>query len=250
MAVFCLTNGLTFSEEPARQKEFFEKAKNYRAMIPTRIIREIKLPKGYHEGILVDGNNILVNNGENGKTWIVDSATGKITSEIEPPGTFSEGITKGPTGKYWIADWDNKKIYRVEIKKKKMVKLSETSLKPAHPTGVVWSGSNLYVITWTRGVGGTKYHLLEMDPDGKTLRKIRIKNIPEPSQITWDGKDLWISSWFDRRIYRIDGGTFEIKGYFRSLIKNTTGIAWDGKHFWATGTKKGLYQIEILPVRN
>jgi len=240
-------NTFVFSEESIQTGRAFKRAKDHRAMIPIKIIHKIGLPKGYHEGLLVEGDNVWVVNGEGGKTWVINSNSGKVISEIESVATFSEGITSAPDGKYWASDWDTKKVYLVRREGSKLVTESELSLAPSHPTGIAWNGTNLYILTWTRGARGTRYHILVADKSGNVLNKVRIKRIPEPSQITWDGKDLWISSWFDRRVYRIDIKTFEIKGYFRSRIEKVTGIAWDGKSFWMTGSKEDLYQVEFVP---
>ncbi len=222
------------------------KAEDYETAIAMEIIRKIELPKGYHEGLLLQNGNIWVNNGEGGATWVVDLASGEVVSEIKPVATFSEGITHAPDKRYWITDWDTKKLYLVSIDGNIMTAESEIAFDPAHPAGVIWNGEYLYLVTWTRGLG-TRYHLLKMDKEGNVLSKARIKNIPEPSQLAWDGKDLWISSWFNRRVYRIDTETLEVTGYFRSKVKNTTGIVWDGEYFWVTGTKSDLYQIKITP---
>lgn len=241
---FSVFIALTPPKACARDDKAFEKSDDHAAMIPARLIRKIKLPAGYHEGLFVEKNRIYVNNGEGGKTWVVDMASGELISQIEPAGTFSEGITGAPSGGYWVTDWDAKKLYFVKIENNKMLPESEVSMAPSHPAGVAWDGSHLYVVTWTRGLG-TKYHLLKMDKAGNTIRKTAIKNIPEPTQLAWDGKDLWMSSWFNRRVYKIDAETLEIKGYFRSRIDRTSGIAWDGKYFWVTGTEADLRQIEI-----
>ena len=236
----------SFAEFLESSGTFFKKSKDHKAMMPTKTIRKIPLPKGgYHEGLLLEGGNIWINNGEKKNTWVIDLKTGKKIREIIPPGTFTEGITHAPGGKYWVTDWDTKKLYLVNIKDNKMIPETEISLAPSYPTGVVWNGTHLYVIIWTRGIG-TKYHLLKFDKDGKLLLKAKMQGIQEPSQITWDGKYLWITSWFNRRVYKIDPETLERKGYFRSLIENTTGIAWDGKYFWVTGTKEPLRQIKLL----
>ncbi|MFC1576046.1 YncE family protein [Candidatus Omnitrophota bacterium] len=238
--------GLAFPETSREGDEFFEKSKDYKAMIPIKVMRKIKLPPGgYHEGILVEKNRILVNNGDKKNTWAIDRKTGDLLSEIIPVATFSEGITRTPDGGYWLTDWDTCKLYRIKFEKNKMVPEFEVSFQPSHPTGVVWGGNHLYVITWTRGIG-TRYDLLKLDTEGNVLQEARMKDIQEPSQIAWDGKDLWISSWFQRRAYKIDTDTLEIKGYFRTKIDKTTGIAWDGKYFWLTGTKADLYQVEVL----
>jgi len=219
---------------------------SYEVAIPMEKIRKIELPKGYHEGLLIDDGNIWVNNGEHGATWVVDLASGEVLSEIEPVATFTEGITSAPSGKYWVSDWTEKKIYLVSIENSKMISESEISMAPARPTGIIWTGFRLYVVTWTRGVG-TQYHIHEMDEEGNILRKVRINGISEPSQLAWDGSDLWLSSWFDRRVYRIDPETLQATGYFRTKIEQTTGIVWDGECFWVTGTHADLYRIKINP---
>ena len=228
------------------QERSFTTARDFKPMMRTRLVREIPLPQGYHEGLFVKGNTILVNNGEGGDTWEIDLATGEKVAEIKPVGGFSEGIARRPDGRYWLTDWDARKLYVVRIEDGVMAAESETSLAPEHPAGVAWDGSVLYVVTWRRSPIGTKYYLLKMDGNGAVLERIRIQGIREPSQLAWDGRHLWISSWFDRRVYKIDCETFEIKGYFRSRVEKTTGIAWDGAHFWLTGTEAGLRQIKVI----
>ena len=220
------------------------KADSYQKNIPVKLLKKIPLPEGYHEGLFYDGSNIWVNNGEKGNTWVVDITSGEVISEIEPVGTFTEGLTKTPEGDYWLTDWDAKKVYHVEIIGNSMKPVFELSVAPAHPTGIVWNGNSLHLITWTRGMG-TKYHLIQMDKEGKILRKNQIKGISEPSQLAWDGKNLWISSWYNQRVYRVDVSIFQITGYFRSPAKKTTGIVWDGEHLWVTGTKADLYMLKI-----
>jgi glutamine cyclotransferase len=221
-----------------------ERSGAYRAGIPVEVIGKIPLPKGYKEGLYFDGENIWVNNGKNINTWIV-SPSGEMLSEITPPGTFSEGITDSSfSGKYWITDWDAKKLYRVSIENGKMLPEIEISLAPALPTGVTRIGDMLYVLTWTRGLG-TKYHLLQLDKNGAILRKMRIRGISEPSQITYDGRYLWITSWYNRRVFQVDPRDFKVMGHFNSPAKETTGIAWDGEFFWITGTYDDLYKIRV-----
>ncbi len=236
---------LAFPQTLLHGGKILKKAKNYQSMIPVKRIRKIRLPEGYHEGLFIDGDNVWVNNGKGGKTWVVNLHSGRVVSEIEPVAGFSEGITSARDGKYWITDWTEKKLYRVTIEKGKMTAECGISLGPARPTGVIRVGKRIFVITWTRGVLGTRYHLLLLDGLGNILDKIGIENISEPSQMAWDGAHLWITSWFDRRAYKVDIEKLEIKGYFRPNVKNLTGIAWDGKSFWVTGTKADLYQIEI-----
>ena len=220
------------------------KAKEYHKEIPVRVIKEVPLPKGYHEGLYLEGKNIWVNNGKNGNTWIVNLETGKVIKEIKPIGTFTEGITSAGDGSFWVTDWDTKKLYRADLEGDQLVEEYAVSMDPAHPAGVVAAGDKVYVIIWTRGMG-TKYHILEYDTHGNRMRKLHIKGIHEPSQLAWDGKDLWITSWYTRLVYRLDISTFEITGSFKSPAPDTTGIVWDGKTFWITGTHVGLYQVEF-----
>ena len=45
-----------------------ERAKEYRTKIPVKVIKKVPLPRGYHEGLFFDGENIwyLPFEGENG----------------------------------------------------------------------------------------------------------------------------------------------------------------------------------------
>ncbi len=231
------------SAEPARE---ITRSSPYRSRIPAEVKQTIKLPPGgYHEGLFIKGGDIWVNNGRGINTWIVSLSEGKVTDEIVPPGTFSEGIIDSSfPDRYWISDWDTRKLYRVEILDGKMLPDMEISFDPALPTGVTREGDRLFLITWTRGLG-TRYHLHEIDKNGIVKRRMRIRGIPEPSQICWDGDYLWITSWYNRRVYRIEPGSLEVTGHFTSPARDTTGIAWDGEYFWITGTRDDLYRVKV-----
>jgi len=224
--------GVVFSEEPSESP------------IPINLIRTIQLPKGYHEGLYIEGDSIWVSNGYGKNIWVINMVSGDIIKEIISPASFTEAIASVPGGKYWVSDWEAKKLYLTVLKENEMIAEREISLAPYHPAGIVWTGLNLYVITWLRGFG-TKYYLIKMDKSGNILEKILIKQIKEPSQLCWDGENLWISSWHNRRVHKFDVTTMEMQGYFRSKTDKTTGIAYDGKSYWLTGTYADLYQFEI-----
>lgn len=231
----------SFAEEEVPS---LSKADNYQSKMPIKVLKEYDLPKGWHEGLFFDGKNIWVSNGRGYKTWVVDPETGKIISEIDPGGSFTEGITSGVKNTYWITDWEEKKIYRARLEGAKMVDEYDISLDPAHPAGCIWTGEHLYVITWTRGMG-TKYHLMQLDENERMFRKFRIKRIHEPAHMAWDGRHLWITSWYNQLVYKVDVETFQVLGSFKSPVPETTGITWDGGYFWITGTHSGLYKIEL-----
>lgn len=229
------------AEEPA-----FKKSEHYKTKIPVTEVDKIALPKGYHEGLFFDGKNIWVNNGRDGNTWVIDTHSGEIISEIEPISNFTEGITLSEReASYWVTDWYEKKLFRVKIENNKMIEEESFSLEPAFPAGIVLAGTNLYVITWTRTSSETKYHLLEMDKTGRLLRKIRIKGIFGPAHLAWDGKHLWITSWYNQIVYKIASDTLEILGSFLSPAKDATGIVWDGTYLWLTGSYADLYKLSI-----
>lgn len=221
----------------------FSSAKN--KPIQTKVTAKIEIPVWYHEGLYFDGKDIWVNNGLKGKTWVVDTNTGKVIREMPTPGTFTEAITCREKGHYIVTDWDIKKIYTARIEGNIMSVENEVSVAPAHPTGAVWNGKNLFVITWTRSLAGTRFSLLKMGNAFEILNTSEIKDIQEPSQIAWDGKNLWISSWYERRIYKVDPDTLYVTGYLDSPVKKTTGVTWDGSHLWVTGTYSDLYKIEL-----
>ena len=213
--------------------------------IPVKVIREVSLPKGYHEGLFYDGENMWVSNGEGGNTWIVATATGSVISEIEASGTFTEAITSAGEDGLWMTDWDDKKLHRIRIEAGKMINEYSVSLDPAHPAGVVYAGDDFYVVTWTRGLSGTKYHLLQMDKSGNVSRRLRIKGIHEPAHLAWDGASLWVTSWYSQRVYKIDVKSLDVLGSFRSPAPMSTGITWDGEYLWITGTYADLYKVEV-----
>ena len=222
----------------------FTLSKEYKE-IEINVLAKLKLPQWYHEGLYFDGKNIWVNNGEKGNTWIVDTATGSVMKEIKPAGPFTEAITTKNSDTFFVTDWDLENIYTAHIKNDRIIAESEKSLAPAHPAGAIWIDSNLYVVTWTRSLTGTKFNLLKMDDKLNLLNSVQIKNIAEPAHLAWDGKYMWITCWYSRHVYKVDIEKMEILGYFISPVAKATGIAWDGKYLWLTGTFGGLYKIEV-----
>lgn len=213
--------------------------------IETKVVDKVRIPTWYHEGLYFDGRHIWVTNGLKGKTWVVDTASGKVLREISPAGTFTESITSAEKDIYIVSDWDSEKIYTARIDNNVMRADKEMSTGPAHPAGAVWNGKNLFLITWTRSLLGTKFRLLRMDDKLNILTTHEITDIQEPCQLAWDGKNLWASSWYDNLVFKIDPDTLDVVGYFRSPVKKTTGITWDGKFFWVTGTYSDLYKLEL-----
>lgn len=240
IALLLVTCSYLFSETPS-----FKRDEDYKANIPTQVIKKFTLPKGYHEGLFFDGEYIWVCNGKGIDTWGIDPSNGKVISKTKPTKSFTEGMTADADNDLWATDWEEEKLYRIKKLEDEVVIEHEVSLTPAHPAGVVWAKGKLYVVTWTRGVSGTKYHLLEFSKEGEILNKTQIKRIHEPAHLAWDGKYLWITSWYSQLVYKVDVDTFSILGSFRSPASQTTGIAWDGKYFWITGTHAALYQIEV-----
>ena len=222
----------------------FTMSKDY-GEIKSKVVAKIKIPKWYHEGLYSAGKYIWVNNGEKGDTWVIDTDTGKVTRKIKPAGSFTEAITPKNEDTFFVTDWDAKKVYISNIEGDNMYALSERSVEPAHPAGAVWNGSNLFVVTWTRSLTGTKFHLLKMDAGMNILSTVEIVNITEPAHLAWDGKYMWISCWYSKRIYKIDIDKLEILGYLKSPAAKTTGIACTGKYLWVTGTYDNLYKMEF-----
>ena len=223
----------------------FAMSKDY-GELKSKVVAKIKIPKWYHEGLYSDGKDIWVNNGKKGDTWVVDTIAGKITGKIKPAGSFTEAITPKDKDTFFVTDWDAEKVYTSKIEDDKMYALSERSVEPANPAGAVWNGSNLFVVTWTRSLTGTKFHLLKMDAGMNILSTVEIVKILEPAHMAWDGRYMWISCWYSKRIYKVDIEKPEILGYLRSPAAKTTGIAWDGKYLWVTGTYDNLYKMELL----
>jgi len=212
--------------------------------IPFEVVKRVRLPRGYHEGLFLDSGRIWVANGKKGKIWVIDPSSGKVLNNIEPISGFTEGITSMPNGNLFVTDWDEQKLYLAKKEGDRLLPKSEVDLKPSLPAGVVWNDSNLYVIAWTRGFG-TKFDLLEMDSNGALIRRIPIKSIMEPAHLAWDGNNLWITSWYSKIVYKIDIAKWEVVGKFISPVSAPTGIAWDGRYLWLTGTHGDLYQLKV-----
>ena len=221
-----------------------KKSKDY-CGINVKTIRTLSIPRWYHEGLYVDGDSIWVANGREGNIWVVNMKSGEIVSEIESPAGFTEAVVKTAGGKYLATDWDDKKLYEVVFDGGKTVSKKEVfDFTPSHPAGIVPVGDRLLVILWTRGMG-TKFEILELDKDFKETERVLIRDIQEPAHMAWDGKYLWVTGWYNRRVYRVDLKSWDITASFRAPFNKVTGIAWDGKYLWVTGTYADLYQLSV-----
>jgi glutamine cyclotransferase len=232
------------SVQVSRAEQSLKAAENKKRIV-ARVSKRLVVPRSYHEGLYYDGRSIWLSNGEGGKTWVIDTSSGAVSSEIETVAGFTEAITAKGDGTFYTTEWDEKKVYRVGLEGDKLAVRSSVSVAPAHPAGAIWTGRRLYVILWDRGLLGTRFSIVEMDGDMKILDRIQIRTIQEPCQLAWDGARLWMTSWYDKRVYKIDVGVWEILGYFCSPVEKTTGIAWDGKKLWLTATYGDLYQMDV-----
>ncbi|MFH1189500.1 MAG: glutaminyl-peptide cyclotransferase [Candidatus Omnitrophota bacterium] len=233
---------LLFASGPAYAQNL-KMAKGY-PRIRSKVVRKIAIPKWYHEGLFYEDKSLWLANGEKGDIWVIDTGTGEVTSHIKPVSDFPEALIRADDGSLLTTEWYDKKVYRVKIEDGRLVPEKEMSLEPSHPAGIVCAGGRIFVITWTRGLW-TKFHLVELDKDLNVVNKLLIGDFQEPDQLAWDGKDLWISSWYTKGVYRVDIAKGEVTGFIRSPVTRTTGIAWDGKYMWVTGTYGDLYQLEI-----
>jgi hypothetical protein len=213
--------------------------------IPSRVERQVAVPRFYHEGLYFDGKSLWLCNGEGGMIWVIDPDTGEVRSEVRPVSCFTEAVTARGDGAFYTTEWYDKKVYRVRVESDALKAEACASVDPSHPAGAVWAGDRLYVVTWDRGITGTKFGILEMGADLGVAGRIQVKDIQEPCQLAWDGTFLWMTSWYEKRIYKIDVRLWEVVGYFCSPVKKTTGIAWDGKGLWVTGTHEHLYRVSL-----
>lgn len=243
LGVFILLSA--FLIMPAYGAQVLKRSKDYRKLT-AKIIRKIPLPQGYHEGLFYDGNSIWVANGKAGNIWVIDMVSGSMTAEIKPIAGFTEGITSSPDGSLIVTDWYEKKLYRARVENGRMLAKSEVSTSPAYPAGVACARGRIFIVTWKRGWFGTVFSLLEMSEDLRIVNSINIGKIQEPAHLAWDGKYLWVTSWYSRRVYKMDIENMRIEGYFKSPVAKPTGIAWDSRHLWLTGTYGDLYQMQVL----
>lgn len=220
-----------------------ERAADYKYMTPS-VVRTVSLPKSYHEGLFYDNGFMWVANGKGGNVWKIDLASGSIISELDSFGKFTESMVRSDTGSYYLSDWDEKKVYRIAIDGSRIIEEASLSIAPAHPAGLAWAKNALLVLTWTRGVFGTKFEILELDSSLAIMRRIGVGAIQEACQMAWDGSHLWISSWFDGKVYKVDIDRWIIMGHFSSPVELTTGLAFDGASLWITGTNSDLYRME------
>ena len=106
--VLVVATGQAFSEELS-----FQKSESFGKELDAKVIKKIEIPKGYHEGLFLEGKNIWVANGQDIATWVIDLNTGDMIKEIKAVGPFTEGIISAGEGKYWVTDWDDEKLYKI-----------------------------------------------------------------------------------------------------------------------------------------
>lgn len=213
--------------------------------IKIKVAQKVDIPRWYHEGLYFDNGIIWIANGEKGNIWAIDPKTGKTLEEVCPYGEFTESISKDTDGSWLVTDWKDAKLYRSKMENSTLVQNTVLfDFSPVRPAGLVRLDDRYLVITWTRGLG-TKFGILILDREFKQAGSVDIKFIEEPAHMAWDGKDLWITSWYSRKVYRVDPKNWEVTGFFRTPFGKATGIAWDGKDLWVTGTYADLYRIEL-----
>lgn len=221
-----------------------KKSGDYR-LIEVKVAQKVAIPRWYHEGLFYDDGTIWVANGQKGNIWAVDLKTGKVLKEVCPYGEFTESMIKEPDGSWLVTDWDDKKLYRSKIERSTLTENTVLfDFSPARPAGLVRVNDRYFVITWTRGMG-TRFGIVILDKEFRQTDAVAINFIEEPAHMAWDGKALWITSWYSRKVYRVDPETWEITGFFRTPFGKATGITWDGKYLWITGTYSPLYRIEV-----
>lgn len=227
----------------AYETALLRRASSYRSF-SVKVLQKFVVPKGYHEGLSFNGPDLLLANGEKGKIWVLNAVSGNVKSSIEPVSDFTESVLPLPEDQFFTTEWEDKKLYRASLAENKLIPEVWISVSPAHPAGIAWTGEQLYMIIWTRGIG-TKYDILKLDTNMSLLERVSVQIIDEPTQLAWDGKHLWVSSWYGQHVYKIDVANWEVLGAFKSPVPRTTGIAWDGKYMWLTGTYSDLYKLEI-----
>ncbi|MFA5143885.1 MAG: hypothetical protein WC522_06965 [Candidatus Omnitrophota bacterium] len=230
---------ISFQDRPINLK----KSQRYET-IPVKVVGTITLPKGWHEGLSLNGGCIWISNGKSGNIWVIDMDSGRLVSDIEPVADFTEAVVKKTGDLFFTTDWDQQKLYLARLEDNKLEKELWVSFPGSHPAGILWDGERLFVIIWKRGLG-TRFELLEFDGNLNYSNRISIQDIQEPAHIAWDGANLWITSWYEQLVYKVDVKRWEIVGAFRSPVSKTTGIVWDGKYLWLTGTYSDLYKLEI-----
>ncbi len=233
-----------FSSSVLAETTTLKKSEDYRNL-DIKVVQKVNIPRWYHEGLYFDNGVIWVANGEKGNIWAIDPKTGKTLEEVCPYGEFTESISKDTDGSWLVTDWEDAKLYRSQMENSTLTHNTVLfDFSPVRPAGLVRLDDRYFVITWTRGLG-TKFGILILDKEFKQAGSVVIKFIEEPAHMAWDGKDLWITSWYSRKVYRVNPNNWEVTGFFRTPFGKATGIAWDGKDLWVTGTYAGLYRIEV-----
>ncbi|UCE27406.1 MAG: hypothetical protein JSW52_01240 [Candidatus Coatesbacteria bacterium] len=135
----------------------------------------------------------------------------------------------------WVADKDNKKIYRVDADSGKSDKnFASPGSKPA---GLAWDDSNLWHTDYATG------KVYKLNPNNGSV--VTSFNAPGagPWGMTWDGSNLWVSDYEEKKIYKVNT-TGGVVTSFDSPGGKPRGLAWDGSNLWCAdnGTNK-IYKL-------
>jgi len=80
---------------------------------------------------------------------------------------------------------------------------------------------------------------------GHTSNTLSLPAGIHPSGICWDGSYIWVVSYSDRTIHKIDSSTGNDLFSFEAPDRFPTGLAWDGNHLWCSGNRTNkIYQID------
>ncbi|MEM2875303.1 MAG: hypothetical protein QW567_04725, partial [Candidatus Hadarchaeales archaeon] len=127
---------------------------------------------------------------------------------------------------------------------------------PPLTLGLAWDGKYL----WVAGGNDENARVYKMSPDGDVLFQFYPPG-PWPSDLTWDGENLWLVEEYHNKIFKLDTSGKVLFSF--SSTYWPYGLAWDGENLWASDFlsgdvikepfvdtpegKKPLISLEILP---
>jgi CheY-like chemotaxis protein/sugar lactone lactonase YvrE len=114
----------------------------------------------------------------------------------------------------------------------------EYSISYANPAGMCWIGSDLWVSDW---VSGNIYcHKKDWKNKKFTIDSVHKTYNPQPTGLTFDGRDVWSCNPVEKKIYRHRvASPGDIVASLDIPGVNASGLYADGADLWITDTEAG-----------
>jgi uncharacterized protein (TIGR03437 family) len=177
-------------------------------------------------GVVFDGANIWVSNGEGVTVTEIQASTGKEIGSFgvqsEPHGILFDGTN------IWVANNESNTVSKV---------LASTGVETAYystgngPQGVAFDGTNIWVSNMQ---DGTVTELVAAN--GKTVGTYTVGN--SPNGVVFDGTNIWVANNGDGTVSELQASTGNVINTY-TVGNGPYGVVFDGSHICVTNVSDG-----------